>query len=251
MYRGQVAHIKSRFQAVFGPAILKLIDFNTVDGFQGQEKDIIILSCVRAGMNVQSVGFLADERRMNVAITRSRSSLFVLGHAATLERCNQTWKTIVEDARTRGHLVKCPQNYFQSAVPQNVNLPARPTPKQAVSEPDGSKPLVAPESTHPNTEAPARVPAVKVRVVPVPASTKIKSANPIDEPVPPAMLPDPPALPPSLPKKPETPSAGPSTLPKPPTSLPPRPQNLPPRKKAAVSAFIPKDKQKKTQLGGP
>jgi senataxin len=106
MYRGQVFHIKSRFQAVHGPAILKLIDFNTVDGFQGQEKDIIILSCVRAGMNVQSVGFLADERRMNVALTRSRSSLFILGNADTLERCNQTWRTIVEDARSRGCLVK-------------------------------------------------------------------------------------------------------------------------------------------------
>lgn len=106
MYRGQVQHIKSRFSATFGSSILKLVDFNTVDGFQGQEKDIIILSCVRAGANVQTVGFLADERRMNVAITRSRSSLFILGHAATLERCNQTWKTIVEDARTRGHLIK-------------------------------------------------------------------------------------------------------------------------------------------------
>lgn len=106
MYRGQVLHMKSRFQAVHGPGILKSIDFNTVDGFQGQEKDIIILSCVRAGTNVQSVGFLADERRMNVALTRSRSSLFILGHAATLERCNQTWRTIVEDARERGCLLK-------------------------------------------------------------------------------------------------------------------------------------------------
>jgi senataxin len=109
MYRGQVLHIKSRFAAVYGPAVLKLVDFNTVDGFQGQEKDIIILSCVRAGTNVQTVGFLADERRMNVALTRSRSSLFILGHAATLERCNQTWKTVVEDARTRGYLIKVSQ----------------------------------------------------------------------------------------------------------------------------------------------
>ncbi|KAG8739356.1 DEAD-box type RNA helicase [Ceratobasidium sp. 414] len=252
MYRGQVAHIKSRFQAVFGPAILKLIDFNTVDGFQGQEKDIIILSCVRAGMNVQTVGFLADERRMNVAITRSRSSLFVLGHAATLERCNGTWKTIVEDARTRGHLVKCPQNYFQSAVTQKVNLPARPTPKQAGSEPDGSKTLVTPESTRPSTEAPAKAPAVRVRAVSTSSSVKVESAKPIDKPVPPATLPTQPMLPPSLPRKPEIAPSGPSNPPKPPlNSVPPRPQNLPPRKKAVASAFIPKDKQKKTQLGGP
>ncbi|KAG9092848.1 DEAD-box type RNA helicase [Ceratobasidium sp. 370] len=251
MYRGQVAHIKSRFQAVFGPAILKLVDFNTVDGFQGQEKDIIILSCVRAGMNVQSVGFLADERRMNVAITRSRSSLFVLGHAATLERCNQTWKTIVEDARTRGHLVKCPRNYFQSAVAQKVNLSVHPTLEQAGSEPDGSKPLVPPESTRPSTEAPAKAPAVKVHVVPKPATTKVESANPTDKSAPPTTLLTRPAPPPSLPRKPEIAPPGPSNPAKPPNSLPPRPQNLPPRKKAVASAFIPKDKQKKTQLGGP
>ncbi|KAG8785291.1 DEAD-box type RNA helicase [Ceratobasidium sp. 428] len=260
MYRGQVMHIKSRFQAVFGPAILKLIDFNTVDGFQGQEKDIIILSCVRAGMNVQSVGFLADERRMNVAITRSRSSLFVLGHAATLERCNTTWKTIVEDARTRGHLVKCSQNYFQSAVQQKVNLPARPTLKQTESEPDGSKKLVSPESTRPSIDIPpiptappaAKSPVVRTaRVVPTPSNRTVESTNPVGRPIPPVTLPTRPAIPPSLPQKPEA-APGPSNGHRPPhPSLPPRPQNLPPRKKSAASAFIPKDKQKKTQLGGP
>ncbi|KAG9121572.1 DEAD-box type RNA helicase [Ceratobasidium sp. 392] len=262
MYRGQVMHIKSRFQAVFGPAILKLIDFNTVDGFQGQEKDIIILSCVRAGMNVQTVGFLADERRMNVAITRSRSSLFVLGHAATLERCNATWKTIVEDARGRGHLVKCSQNYFQSAVQQKVNLPARPTPQKIESEPDGSKKLVSPESTRPTIDIPAKLAPVSVaksamvkpaRVVPAPSSSRIaESANPVGNANPPATLPARPTVPPSLPQKPEAALPGSSNAPKlPPKPLPPRPQNLPPRKKSAASAFIPKDKQKKTQLGGP
>ncbi|KAJ1303188.1 hypothetical protein OPQ81_011387 [Rhizoctonia solani] len=129
MYRGQVAHMKSRFTAVYGQAVLKSIDFNTVDGFQGQEKDIIILSCVRAGTNVQSVGFLADERRMNVALTRSRSSLFILGHAATLERCNPTWKTIVEDARTRGYLLKYSSDMIQS-VPMHKSNIVRPAPKK-------------------------------------------------------------------------------------------------------------------------
>jgi senataxin len=60
MYRAQMLELKRQFQARYTPEILKKIDFNTVDGFQGQEKDIIILSCVRAGPNVQSVGFLAD-----------------------------------------------------------------------------------------------------------------------------------------------------------------------------------------------
>jgi senataxin len=76
-----------------------------VDGFQGQEKDIIILSCVRSGPNLQTIGFLKDFRRMNVALTRAKSTLFVLGNAATLERSDNRWNTIVNDARGRGLLV--------------------------------------------------------------------------------------------------------------------------------------------------
>ena len=59
MYRAQVAELRKAFRAKFGPDIIGKVDFNTVDGFQGQEKDIIILSCVRAGPGVQNVGFLA------------------------------------------------------------------------------------------------------------------------------------------------------------------------------------------------
>lgn len=58
MYRGQIVAIRRAFEEKFGPDITSLVDFNTVDGFQGQEKDIVILSCVRAGPGVQSVGFL-------------------------------------------------------------------------------------------------------------------------------------------------------------------------------------------------
>ena len=97
--------LKRKFQRSFGVDILGKVDFNTVDGFQGQEKDIIILSCVRAGPRVQSIGFLADQRRLNVAITRSRASLFILGHAATLERSDEMWKEIVRDARSTSRLL--------------------------------------------------------------------------------------------------------------------------------------------------
>jgi len=54
-----------------------------VDGFQGQEKDVIIMSCVRANTS-KKIGFVDNEKRMNVSITRAKYALFVFGHASTL-----------------------------------------------------------------------------------------------------------------------------------------------------------------------
>ena len=59
MYRAQIEELRMQFIAEFGRNIVDIVDFNTVDGFQGQEKDIIILSCVRAGPGLQSIGFLS------------------------------------------------------------------------------------------------------------------------------------------------------------------------------------------------
>lgn len=61
MYRAQVGELRRAFEQRFGAAIAGTVDFNTVDGFQGQEKDVIILSCVRAGPGLSNVGFLAGE----------------------------------------------------------------------------------------------------------------------------------------------------------------------------------------------
>ncbi|WP_133641325.1 AAA domain-containing protein [Sphingobacterium paludis] len=60
-----------------------LIQVNTIDGFQGQEKDIVYISLTRSN-NEQRIGFLADERRMNVAMTRAKKKLIVVGDSGTI-----------------------------------------------------------------------------------------------------------------------------------------------------------------------
>ena len=85
-YRAQVQYIKRliRKRAFFKP-FRHLISVNTVDGFQGQERDVILISLVRAN-DMGQIGFLRDLRRMNVAMTRARMKLFILGDAPTMTR---------------------------------------------------------------------------------------------------------------------------------------------------------------------
>lgn len=63
----------------------RLISVNTVDGFQGQERDIVVISLVRSN-NEGQIGFLSDLRRMNVAMTRARMKLIIMGNAKTMTR---------------------------------------------------------------------------------------------------------------------------------------------------------------------
>ena len=73
-----------RKSAYFKP-LRHLITVNTVDGFQGQERDLIVISMVRQNEEGQ-IGFLRDLRRMNVAITRARMKLFIMGDSTTMTR---------------------------------------------------------------------------------------------------------------------------------------------------------------------
>lgn len=83
-YRAQVQYLRQRVKkSQFFKPFRHLISINTVDGFQGQERDIIFISLVRANDEGQ-IGFLSDLRRMNVAITRARMKLIILGDAETL-----------------------------------------------------------------------------------------------------------------------------------------------------------------------
>lgn len=85
-YKAQVQYLRRlvRNDAFFRP-YRQAITINTVDGFQGQERDVILISLVRANEEGQ-IGFLNDLRRMNVAITRARMKLIILGDASTLTR---------------------------------------------------------------------------------------------------------------------------------------------------------------------
>lgn len=85
-YKAQVQYLRQLIKRdTFFKPFRPLITVNTVDGFQGQERDVILISLVRANEDGQ-IGFLNDLRRMNVAITRARMKLIILGDASTLTR---------------------------------------------------------------------------------------------------------------------------------------------------------------------
>ena len=85
-YKAQVQYLRSKIRgSSFLRPFRSLITVNTVDGFQGQERDVVFISLVRANEDGQ-IGFLNDLRRMNVAITRARMKLVILGDATTLTK---------------------------------------------------------------------------------------------------------------------------------------------------------------------
>ncbi|KAF0714251.1 Aste57867_3966 [Aphanomyces stellatus] len=92
------------------------VEVNTVDGFQGREKDIIIFSCVRT----QSIGFLRDIRRLNVGMTRARYCCFVLGDVHTLKK-DPTWRQLVESASDRRLLIPAGRRRFEEVVERMDN----------------------------------------------------------------------------------------------------------------------------------
>ncbi|KAL6608064.1 hypothetical protein ACP70R_041127 [Stipagrostis hirtigluma subsp. patula] len=80
--------------------IQTIFKLKSIDGFQGEEDDIIILSIVRSNSK-GSIGFLADNQRTNVALTRARHCLWALGNVNTLSRSDTIWATVVHDAKER------------------------------------------------------------------------------------------------------------------------------------------------------
>ena len=125
-YKAQVKAIRRALERALGPERARLIDVNSVDGFQGREKEVCVFSVTRApkvvgnkgkkdeksdetapsrrrGKNL--LGFVADERRVNVGLTRARASLLVVGSAKALQT-DANWGALVRSATERRLLVR-------------------------------------------------------------------------------------------------------------------------------------------------
>merc|ERR1712154_269529 len=81
-----------------------VVDCATVDEFQGSERDIIVFSCVRSN-GQKNIGFLNDRARINVAITRAKYALWIIGNATFLQEADAMWKALVDDVLERDLLV--------------------------------------------------------------------------------------------------------------------------------------------------
>jgi superfamily I DNA and/or RNA helicase len=93
-YAGQVRTIRDQM-----PENLHGVEVRTVDGYQGREKEVIVFSCVRSNKD-GNIGFLSDARRLNVALTRAKRGLVVVGDPDTL-RCDVNWEAWLNHIRSR------------------------------------------------------------------------------------------------------------------------------------------------------
>ena len=89
----------------FLKAYRRRITVNTVDGFQGQERDVIVISMVRDNDD-GTIGFLRDLRRMNVAITRAKMKLIIIGNTQTLSR-HRFYREFINYVQENGEIVEC------------------------------------------------------------------------------------------------------------------------------------------------
>ncbi|CAD6342768.1 unnamed protein product [Miscanthus lutarioriparius] len=99
LYAAQVNALKENIGTIQTDELLS-VEVKTVDSFQGDEKDIIILSTVRNN-KVGNIGFLDSGGRANVALTRARDCLWILGNEKTLIKSNSVWSKLVQDAKGR------------------------------------------------------------------------------------------------------------------------------------------------------
>lgn len=109
-YEGQRAYVvqQMQFNGGMSSKLYEQLEVASVDAFQGREKDFIILSCVRSNEH-QGIGFLNDARRLNVALTRAKYGVIIIGNAKVLSR-NELWHHLIKEYQEHGLLVEGPLN---------------------------------------------------------------------------------------------------------------------------------------------
>lgn len=126
-YKSQVRHLKNRLGPLCRSQDCQLketIEVNTVDAFQGREKDIIIFNCVRSNFSTTlqgSIGFLADERRLNVAITRPKHFLLIVGNSETLKK-STVWSNLIKFCQTSAQLIDISAETIKKCKGKAVSL---------------------------------------------------------------------------------------------------------------------------------
>jgi superfamily I DNA and/or RNA helicase len=99
-YNGQIDEIKD-YKIIKTKE--KSIQINTIDGFQGKEKDIIVFTCVRAKVE-KGIGFLGDGRRVNVGFTRAKNAFWVIGNSFSLKE-DKNWSEAIKDIKKRTKII--------------------------------------------------------------------------------------------------------------------------------------------------
>ncbi|MCL7035948.1 hypothetical protein MKW94_002424 [Papaver nudicaule] len=99
-YAAQVATIQEKLGHKYEKLEYFAVRVKSIDGFQGGEEDIIIISTVRSNID-GCIGFLSNLQRTNVALTRARRCLWIVGDGTTLFRSGSCWNTLVSDAKGR------------------------------------------------------------------------------------------------------------------------------------------------------
>jgi regulator of nonsense transcripts 1 len=144
-YDGQRVYVQQTMQmsGILRKELYSCIEIASVDAFQGREKDYVVLTCVRSNDH-QGIGFLSDPRRLNVALTRAKYGLVILGNARVLGK-NELWNRLLLHFKAHELLVEGPLTGLkQSMVQLPLPKPTAPT-------------FVTP--TSPTTLAPSHIPA--------------------------------------------------------------------------------------------